>query len=255
MKFDFDCLDYGARFYDPAIGRFFTHDRFAEKYLDFSPYQYGANNPIYFVDVNGDSIVSILRKENLINILNSPVAEGGGNYTNTITLQGVKQSDVSDYSAEVVNDAMNGIGDKNISVSSGKRTSKEQAEIMYKNSEQQGSGSQFALYGPNGDKVIQTYINLKYASFEKVSTPERTAKTLNLSAATIKSAMELQIDNLGPGSVSRHCANDPNMNVFDIAPSSVSNVQSFQNKLSTDNRVFKLIKYPKDPGIHVVIKF
>ncbi|MBS4042289.1 MAG: hypothetical protein KGZ59_00535 [Chitinophagaceae bacterium] len=49
-------LDYGARMYDQQIGRFFTQDRFAEKYYAFSPYQYGANNPINNIDVNGDSI-------------------------------------------------------------------------------------------------------------------------------------------------------------------------------------------------------
>lgn len=42
--------------YDPALGRFHVQDRFAEKYLDFSPYQYAANNPILNIDVNGDSI-------------------------------------------------------------------------------------------------------------------------------------------------------------------------------------------------------
>ena len=49
--------DYGARHYDAALGRFTTNDRFAEKYHSMSPYQYGANNPVKNVDVNGDSIV------------------------------------------------------------------------------------------------------------------------------------------------------------------------------------------------------
>jgi len=42
--------------YDAQLGRFHTQDAYAEKYLDFSPYQYAANNPINFIDVNGDSI-------------------------------------------------------------------------------------------------------------------------------------------------------------------------------------------------------
>lgn len=41
--------------YDAAVGRFFAQDRFAEKYLDFSPYQYTLNNPIKYIDINGDS--------------------------------------------------------------------------------------------------------------------------------------------------------------------------------------------------------
>uniref|UniRef100_UPI002FD8852C RHS repeat domain-containing protein n=1 Tax=Bacteroides uniformis TaxID=820 RepID=UPI002FD8852C len=49
--------DYGARHYDAALGRFTTNDRFAEKYYSMSPYQYGANNPVNNIDVNGDPIV------------------------------------------------------------------------------------------------------------------------------------------------------------------------------------------------------
>lgn len=48
--------DYGWRQYDPSIGRFNKIDRFAEKYPSLTTYSYAGNNPIYFVDVQGDSI-------------------------------------------------------------------------------------------------------------------------------------------------------------------------------------------------------
>lgn len=46
-------LDFGARMYDPQIGRWFNHDKFAEVYVALTPYQYAANNPIKIIDEAG----------------------------------------------------------------------------------------------------------------------------------------------------------------------------------------------------------
>ncbi len=45
--------DFGARNYDPQIGRWFNHDKFAEVYIAITPYQYAANNPIKIIDEAG----------------------------------------------------------------------------------------------------------------------------------------------------------------------------------------------------------
>ena len=51
---DIGLIDYGARFYDPLMARWTTPDPLAEKYYGISPYAYCNNNPVNFVDPDGE---------------------------------------------------------------------------------------------------------------------------------------------------------------------------------------------------------
>ena len=71
--------DYGARMYDAQIGRFFTQDRYVEYYHSLNPYQYTGNNPINFVDENGDYI-TVDKKNKEGNVILSLLYEDGKAY-------------------------------------------------------------------------------------------------------------------------------------------------------------------------------
>ena len=62
-------LDFGARIYDPRIGRWLSLDPLAAKYTSLSPYNFVANNPIYLIDKDGESIWITPRNGNPANAI------------------------------------------------------------------------------------------------------------------------------------------------------------------------------------------
>jgi RHS repeat-associated protein len=59
-----ELYDFGARMYDPQIGRFFGIDALADKYPSLTLYHYSTNNPINAYDFDGNDFRLVIDHEN-----------------------------------------------------------------------------------------------------------------------------------------------------------------------------------------------
>ena len=53
-------FDFGARQYSPALNRWLTIDPLSEQFYGTSPYAICNNNPVNYVDVDGESLLEQL---------------------------------------------------------------------------------------------------------------------------------------------------------------------------------------------------
>ncbi len=77
-ELDLNSYDFGARFYDPAVGKWFTPDAFAEKYLSTSPYTYALDNPIIYIDPDGNQVELCCNWEKIIDAINLSIGGSVG---------------------------------------------------------------------------------------------------------------------------------------------------------------------------------
>jgi len=73
-----DLYDFGARNYDPAIGRWLNMDLLSEAYNERTPYHYVGNNPVNKVDIEGHFEISVKDQERykiLTNYLKNGIGE------------------------------------------------------------------------------------------------------------------------------------------------------------------------------------
>lgn len=149
-----------------------------------------------------------------------------------------KAESVTPFSRQVLTAILEKAGLRRVVISSTSRNASEQARVMFQNLEQFGVEHQKRLYAAAGDQVIEVY---------------RRAKAAGKPAAEIRELMTQEILRIGPTRVSRHASDPKVLNVFDVAPSSVTDRAAFERAVRAEPRVAKFLVPPNDPGFHLEI--
>lgn len=149
---------------------------------------------------------------------------------------------VSDWTQGILRKVLDDAGLPSCVITSTVRTPAGQAQAMYTNIEQTGIDKQLGLYGPAGQQVVLEYKRLKPTGCGRQA---------------ILGAMETKIVAIGPGQVSRHCADPAELNVVDIAPSSIARPQQFLAALERARAAGRVSQFFSpangDPAFHVEI--
>jgi hypothetical protein len=156
---------------------------------------------------------------------------------------------VADSSLEIIRDIMRTAGLDHATITSTARTAEDQARAMYQNlvgkAKNQGVTATRHLYhrSKSAQLVIDTFVELR---------------TQGLSAKDIQAGMKAKLEEVGPSTVSNHCADPKKLNVIDIGPASLGDTDdqdAFEAAANAEvgKHLKRFINRHRDPGEHLEI--
>ena len=153
-----NAIDFGARIYDPRIGRWLSTDPLQAKYPSLTPYNFTGNNPTNYIDVDGKDTVSINKTITRYSLSTGRPVWGGGV---TYSLKLAKGEDVFYY-----NGYLQTISATGVSVSPVKSTQ------FYPNSAGQViTGGSGLTESPSGILPFMSHGDDDYTSLAKLAPP------------------------------------------------------------------------------------
>src|SRR5271157_3434976 len=145
-----------------------------------------------------------------------------------------------DQAVGVLQGIMDDAGVDEVLITSTVRSPIDQARVMFNNLEAHGVAAQKMLYKLPGQQVIDVYASMRAMGHD---------------AADTQTAMVQKILELGSQNVSHHCVDPAVRSVFDVAPSSVPDLQrgAFVSAVSSCDQVDKFLQPPVDPAFHIEV--
>jgi hypothetical protein len=143
---------------------------------------------------------------------------------------------------DIIKDGLRAAGASRATITSTLRSVAHQARAMFNNALNSGAASQLAIYGPAGDAVINVYV---------AQTQGMTRQQIQQNAATIRAAMETEINNQGPANVSRHCGDPTVRSVVDVGYSAFNSQNGPLFVAAVTPRLSRLIDEPSNSCYHL----